>query len=73
MNDPIWDHTNGCDILIDTLNSTENLAGSHIVGQPEQIFRRPDPAFEDIEIFVNVVSDTIQNDRLYHFLDNYNK
>ena len=49
MNNPIWDCTNACDVLIDTVNSAEALAGRHIVGQPEYIFRRPNPAFDDIE------------------------
>ena len=39
VNNPIWDHTNACDVLIITMNSAEALAGSHIV-EPEYIFRR---------------------------------
>ena len=37
------------------------MAGSHIV-KPEYIFRRPNPVFEDIKLFVNMASDTIQED-----------
>ena len=31
LNDPVWDHTDACDVSIDTMNSAEVLAGSHIV------------------------------------------
>ena len=31
VDDPIWDHTDSCDILVDTVNSAEAMAGSHIV------------------------------------------
>ena len=30
INDPIWDHTDACDVSIDTVKSAETLAGSHI-------------------------------------------
>ena len=72
VNNPIWDHTDACDISFDTVNSTEALAGSHIV-EPEFTFRRPFPAFEDIELFVKAPSGTIQNNGLYHLMDNYGK
>ena len=32
IDNPIWDHTDACDVSIDTVNSTEDLAGSHITG-----------------------------------------
>ena len=72
VNDPIWDCTDSCDILIDTVNSAKVMAGSHII-EPECIFHRSNPAFEDTELFVDVASDTIQEDRIYKFMDNYDK
>ena len=46
--------------------------GSHIV-EPEYLFCRPFSAFEDIELYINVLSDTIQDDILYQLMDNYDK
>ena len=48
------------------------MTGSHIV-EPEYIFRRPNPVFEYIKHIVDVAFDTIEEDGLYHFMDNYNK
>ena len=59
VDDPIWDRTNLCDILIDTVNRANAMAESHIV-EPEYIFCRPNPAFKDIKLIVDVASDTIE-------------
>ena len=72
MDNPIWDHTNACDVLIDTVNSAEALAGSHIGGST-YTFRRPNPRFEDIKHVVDVASNSIEDDGLYQFMDNSNK
>ena len=32
IDDPIWDHTEACNVSIDTVNSAEALVGSHITG-----------------------------------------
>ena len=63
----IWDHINLCDISIDTVNSAEAMAGSHIV-EPEYISCKPNPGFEYIKHVVDVASDTIKEDRLYKFI-----
>ena len=70
--DPIWDHTYSYDILIDTVNSVEAMTGGHTV-EPEYIFRKPNPGFEYIEHIVYVSSDTIEEDWLYKFMNNYDK
>ena len=36
INDPIQDCINSCDILIDTVNSTEGMTGANVVGQEYQ-------------------------------------
>ena len=68
----IWDHTDLCDILIDTMNSAEAMVGSHIV-EPEYIFCKPNPGFEYIKHVVDVSSDIIEEDGLYEFMDKYVK
>ena len=64
VDDPIWDHTDSCDISIDTVNSAEAMAGSHIAGQ-QYIFRRTNTGFDYIEHIVDVASDIIEKDGLY--------
>ena len=36
IDNPIWDHTDPGDILIDTVNSAEDLAGAHVANQEHQ-------------------------------------
>ena len=43
INDPIWDHTDTCDVSLDTKNSAEALAGIHITRGSIYNFRRSDP------------------------------
>ena len=66
IDDTIWDHTDACDVSIDTVNSAEALAGSHITGGSTYTFRRSNPH--------NIIhnDDVIWYDRPY-FLENYNK
>ena len=70
VDNPIWDHTDTCDTLINTVNSAKALVGSHIVEPEYFIFRTPFPAFEDIKLFVGAPSDTFQDDRFYQFMNN---
>ena len=72
MNDPIWSHTNACDVSIDIVNSVEALAGIHL-GESTYTLRRPNQRFEDIKLYVDAPSDTIQDDGLYQLMDNYDK
>ena len=62
------------------MNSTEALAGSHITWRnitqgSTYTLRRPNPRFEDIELFVDayVPPDSNENDRTFQFMDNYDK
>ena len=80
IGDPIWSHTNACDISIDTVNSAEALAGNHIIQHnitqgSTYTLRRPNPRFEDIELFVDayVPPDSIEDDGRYQSMDNYNE
>ena len=66
INDLIWDHTDACDVLFDTKNSAEALAGSHTTGGWTYTFCRSDP------------HNLIYNDDVSwydgsDFLDSYNK
>ena len=59
--------------LEDKDNNNTGTAGAHVGETAAYILRRPNPAFKDNELFVDVASDTIQDDGLYKFMDNYNK
>ena len=74
IDDSIWSHPNVCDISINTVNSTEALAGIH-TGESTYTLHRPNPRFEDNELFVDtfVPPDSIEDNRMYQFMDSYNK
>ena len=64
------------------MNSAEALAGSHITQVVDNItpgstytLRRHNPRFEDIKIYMDVYvpPDSSENDRIYQFMDNYDK
>ena len=62
----MWNHTDACEVSINTVNSVEALAGSHITGGLIYTFRRSDP------------HNLIHNDDVSwydgsDFLDNYNE
>ena len=73
VSDPILSHTNTCDVSIDTVHSAEDLAGSHIVDQlPEYILRRPD-LMKLLTIDAYVPPGSNEYNRMYQFMNNYNK
>ena len=72
VDDPISDHTNSCDILNDTVNSAEAMAGSRIV-EIEYIFRNSNVGFEYIEHVVGMVSNVIEEDGLNEFIEKFDK
>ena len=73
INDLIWDHTNACDVSIDTVNSAEALASSHIVERvPDYIFRRSE-SMEVRIIGTYVPPDSNQDEGLYQLMGKYDE
>ena len=72
VEDPIWDRTNSCNILINTVNSAETVAGIHSAEQ-EYRFCNSNAGFEYTKHVVNVTSNIIEEDGLYKFMENYDK
>ena len=72
VEDPIWDRTNSCNILINTVNSAETVAGIHSAEQ-EYSFHNFNAGFEYTEHNVDVAPNIIEEDRLYKFIDKYNE
>ena len=67
------DRTDGCDVSIDTVNSAEVLADSHIAERvPEYILRQPE-SMEVHTIDTYVPPDSNEDDGMYQFMDNYVK
>ena len=73
IDDPIWDHFDACDVSIDIVNSAEALAGSHIAEWvPDYILHRSEST-EVHTIYTYVTPVRNQDDKLYQFMDKYNK
>ena len=73
INDPIWDHTDACNESIDTVNSADALADSHITERvPGYILRRSKST--EVHIIDTYVSpESKQDDGLYQFMYNYDE
>ena len=72
IDDSIWSHPNVCDFSIITVNSTEALAGIH-TGESTYTLHRPNPRFELITVDAYVPPDSSEDDKMYQFMDNYDK
>ena len=64
VGDPIWSHTNICDVSTSTVNIVEQL--------PEYILHRPD-LIELLTIDAYVSPISIKDDRMYQFMNDYDE
>ena len=70
INDPIWDRTDACEVSIDTVNSVEALACSHVVEQLLEYILRRSNQMELLTLDAYVPPDRNEDDRMYRFMDN---